>query len=193
LESITVTPATAQIIVGGKQQYTATGTYSDDTTEDITAEVLWASSASSIATIDSFGLATGIAEGTAAITAELSGVISDGVTLAVMPAPAPSQVAHVLIDVSPLSLFRRAWDAIAIIVVVDDNGWPIGPATIEGAWSGVYKKKVSGPLETGTAIFESGWIRKAGTVTFTINKIIGSDGQEYILDPPEPHDSATGP
>jgi len=192
LESIAVTPTFAELTIGRSQQYTATGTYSNDTTEDITTIVSWSSSNSRITSIDADGLATGVSEGTTTIKAELDGIISDGARLAVTSAP--SQVAYViLIDVLPLSFYRRAWDAVVIIVVVDDTGRPIESATIKGTWSGVYKRKVSGPLVDGEARFETRQIRKAGTVTFTITKIIGSDGQEYILNPPDLHSSTTWP
>jgi hypothetical protein len=59
--------------VGATQQFTATGTYSESTTQDITTQVTWSSSSTATATIVSSGLATGVAAGTATITAALSG------------------------------------------------------------------------------------------------------------------------
>ena len=82
LESITVTPETAFIPKGLTEQYTATGTYSDDSTADITSSVTWTSSDTLIAIIDSTGLATGEGEGTTTITAS-SNSISDTATLTV--------------------------------------------------------------------------------------------------------------
>ena len=53
LVSIEVTPADSVIpALGQTQQFTATGTYSDDSTADITALVTWESTDLSIATID---------------------------------------------------------------------------------------------------------------------------------------------
>jgi hypothetical protein len=84
LSSIAVTPASpASLAVGSTQQFTATGTYSDDSTAAITSNVTWASSNTTIATISSAGLATGVAAGNTNITASLSGVTSPAVTLAV--------------------------------------------------------------------------------------------------------------
>jgi hypothetical protein len=71
LNSIAVTPAIATIPKGLTQQYTATGTYSDASTADITSSVTWASSATAVATIDSVGLATGVGDGSTNITAAL--------------------------------------------------------------------------------------------------------------------------
>jgi hypothetical protein len=63
LVSIAVTPAGTSIVVGTSLQYTATGTYSDGTTKNITSIVAWSSSATNIVTITSAGLATGIIGG----------------------------------------------------------------------------------------------------------------------------------
>lgn len=85
LTSIAVTPATpAHLKVGATQQFTATGTYSDSTTADITSTVTWNSGTPATATISAAGLATGVAAGTTAITATLGTVTSPGVTLTVI-------------------------------------------------------------------------------------------------------------
>ncbi len=69
LSSIAVTPANTSITIGNAQQYTATGTYSDGTTKDLTGSVTWSSSHTSVATISTGGLATGIAAGSSVISA----------------------------------------------------------------------------------------------------------------------------
>jgi uncharacterized protein YjdB len=74
LASIAVTPAIASIAAGATQQFTATATYSDASTANITSSVTWTSSSTAAATINGAGLATGVAQGTATITASLSGV-----------------------------------------------------------------------------------------------------------------------
>ncbi len=86
LQSIAVTPASASVIPGGTQQYTATGSYSDASTQNITSSVTWASNNGS-ATINASGLATGISVGSATITAGSGGVTSNNATLTVNPAP----------------------------------------------------------------------------------------------------------
>src|SRR6185369_10064344 len=74
LQSIAVTPANPSLAKGLTQQFTATGTFSDNSTEDLTAQVTWASATPATATIDSSGLATAIALGTSTISATLGGV-----------------------------------------------------------------------------------------------------------------------
>jgi hypothetical protein len=85
LSSIVVTPASPiAVALGATKNFTATGTYSDSTTADLSSEVTWASDAPETATISSIGVATGIAAGTAHITASLSGITSPIVTLTVV-------------------------------------------------------------------------------------------------------------
>ncbi|MEP5765915.1 MAG: Ig-like domain-containing protein [Halieaceae bacterium] len=66
---ILVEPASANILVGGTQQYTALAVYSDNTVQDISQLVSWASSDDSLAWVDSAGLATALAAGKVDITA----------------------------------------------------------------------------------------------------------------------------
>jgi uncharacterized protein YjdB len=69
LISITVTPPVQSLGVGQTEQYTATGTYSNLTTDNVTSSVTWSSSKTATATISPQGLATGVATGAATITA----------------------------------------------------------------------------------------------------------------------------
>lgn len=82
LQSIAVRPASPGINVGEQKQFTATGTYSDNSTKDITASVTWSSSDDTVASIASGGLATGLHGGEATITAA-SGSVNGSATLTV--------------------------------------------------------------------------------------------------------------
>lgn len=85
LASIAISPATVSIIAGATQQFTATGTYGDGSSADVTLTVTWTVANAAFATINSSGLATGVAAGSTTVTAALSGV--DGTAaLAVTPA-----------------------------------------------------------------------------------------------------------
>jgi hypothetical protein len=84
LTSIAVTPANPAIAAGGTQQFTATGTYSDNSTQNLTTQASWSSSKTTVSTINSSGLASGVAGGSAIITATL-GTISGSTTLTVQP------------------------------------------------------------------------------------------------------------
>ena len=85
--SIAVSPDSASIAVGQTKQFTATGTYPDGSNVDVTLVAIWASSDTEIATIDEGGLATGIGNGTAEITAKLSEITSSPAIFTVTPAP----------------------------------------------------------------------------------------------------------
>jgi 6-phosphogluconolactonase (cycloisomerase 2 family) len=95
LTSIAVTPASPSIKVGATQQFMAMGTYSNNSSKDITSQVTWNSGATTVATISAAGLATGVAAGTSSITASLSGITSPPATLTV--------VALTKIDVTPVN------------------------------------------------------------------------------------------
>ncbi len=74
LQSITLTPAAPVLTNGETQQFTATGNFSDGTSQDVTSQATWSSSDSSIATIDDAGLATAVRAGTVTIAAFFNGV-----------------------------------------------------------------------------------------------------------------------
>ena len=78
-----ITPAIVESHGYASQQFVATGTYSDGTTADITAQVTWISSNVTAATIDNTGLLTGVSPGNTNITASLSGIVSPAVSYAV--------------------------------------------------------------------------------------------------------------
>jgi len=83
LVSINITPSTISIASGGiTQQFTAIGTYTDATTQNITSSVTWTSGTATVATINTTGLATSVGMGTSTITAT-SGTISGSTTLIV--------------------------------------------------------------------------------------------------------------
>jgi uncharacterized protein YjdB len=86
LTSIAVTPANPTNRVGTTQQLTATGTYSDGATQNLTSQATWASSSTAVATINSSGLATGVAAGITTISATLGGM-NGTTTLTIQPPP----------------------------------------------------------------------------------------------------------
>jgi hypothetical protein len=87
LVSIAVAPANSSIGLGATQQLSATGTFSDGTTQDLTSSVNWASTSPTVAAITSPGLALAKNFGTAVISASSASISGSG-TLVVMPAAA---------------------------------------------------------------------------------------------------------
>jgi uncharacterized protein YjdB len=86
LVSLAITPGAVTASAGGTQQFTATGTFSDGTSQDITLNSHWSSSSASVATIANApsvaGLAHCFAAGSSAIGAN-SGGITRSATLTV--------------------------------------------------------------------------------------------------------------
>ena len=85
LTSIAVTPSPASVALGLSRQFNATGTYSDGSTQNLTASASWSSSLTGVATINGTGLATSVAQGGTTVTAT-SGTVSGTATLTVTPA-----------------------------------------------------------------------------------------------------------
>ena len=83
--SIAVSPGNPELPVGVPGHFTATGTFADSSTADITGLVTWASATPSVATISGTGVATALVPGTSAITASLTGLTSPADTLTAIP------------------------------------------------------------------------------------------------------------
>ncbi len=81
ITSIQITPANVSVPKGTTGTYKATAYYTDNTSHDVTSQVIWNSVDETIATIESLGTNAGYAEalnqGTTTITASLSGVTSN--------------------------------------------------------------------------------------------------------------------
>jgi phospholipase C len=91
LTSIAVTPADPSVTVGASQQFTATGTFSDGHTSNVTQSVTWSSANNTVATVSSAagtqGLASTLAVGTTTIRA-VANKIKGTTVLTVTPAQA---------------------------------------------------------------------------------------------------------
>jgi hypothetical protein len=108
LQTIAVTPGLPNVSVGGTQQFTATGTYTDSTQQDITASVTWNSDHANVAVIcdinsscSNKGQAQALAQGSANVTAVNGAVVSPTATLTVNTNSATLQS----ITIAPLHSF----------------------------------------------------------------------------------------
>ena len=84
LASVAVTPANASIAAGERQQFTATGTYSDGSVQNLTNAATWTSSGPAIASVSPSGAAVALAVGTATISAT-AGSFTGTASLTVTP------------------------------------------------------------------------------------------------------------
>jgi uncharacterized membrane protein len=71
LVSLALSPANASISAGAQQQFMAMGTYADGSQRDLSNSVVWTSATSSVATVNSGGLASGVATGSTTVGASL--------------------------------------------------------------------------------------------------------------------------
>ena len=158
IASISVTPVGLTLGIGINQQYTATATYSDGSTQDLVSGVTWSSSSTSVATINSSGLANTLAAGTTTITAT-AGSLSDTSTLTIVPAHLTS------IDVSPAtpSIAVGTTQQFTAVGNFDDGSTQLLPSV---TWS-------SSPIGIST-IDAFGLATAVGTGTTTISATSGS-------------------
>jgi phospholipase C len=98
LSSITITPANASLLVGSRQQFTATGNFSDNTQQNLTDVSVWSSSNQNVATITTVGLVSAVAAGATTVNATFNSV--NGFTSLTVINPPPALVS---ISVSPSS------------------------------------------------------------------------------------------
>jgi YD repeat-containing protein len=73
LSFLTTAPSPASVAIGLTQQFSATGSYTDGTVQNLTSSVTWSSSNTTVVTINSSGLATPLALGSSTICAVLPG------------------------------------------------------------------------------------------------------------------------
>jgi hypothetical protein len=92
LTSIAVSPSSVTLNVGAQQTFTATGSYQDGTTSDVTSLVVWSSSNTNVLTIVASGAgagtATAVAVGAVTVTAAENG-INGTATVTVTKGPPP--------------------------------------------------------------------------------------------------------
>ncbi len=163
LTSIAITPNPASVAVGATVQFTATGTYSDASTADITTLVAWSSAPTSTATIGaSTGLATGVANGTAQIFAQLGSIAAPSVTLTVGTGGTPVAIAVKIVQANPTIAVGNVEDFAAKFLLSD--GTLVDP-TAAVTWT-------SGTTATATIISSTNNIGiasglAAGTSTIT--------------------------
>jgi len=150
--SVSVSPASATVLVGQTVQLTATP--KDANGNPLSGRVVtWATSAASVTTVSAGGLVTGVAAGTATITATSEG---NGGTSAIMVTTVP--VASV--TVSPASASLLVGQTVQLTATPKDaNGNPLSGRVVTWTTSAASVTTVSaGGLVTGVA---------AGTATIT--------------------------
>lgn len=144
LTSIIVKPSSSVIAVGGQQQFTATGKYSNGSSQDLTNSVAWNSSSSGVSSIEtsgqaSPGLATSNTSGTVTISAATTGVSGSASLQALGTVPPPgATLTSITIEPGSVSIGAAALEQFAAIGtfsngeqvdITDSAMWTISDST----------------------------------------------------------------
>lgn len=165
LVSIAVTPNSGPLNLGYSRQLTATGTYTDHSTQDLTSVATWSSSVSSVASISNApgtrGLAQSLATGTTLIRASYSGVTSNDLSLTVS---APEVVSIVVTPANP-SIASGTTQQLTGSFLYSDNSTTDETANLTWSTSNpaVATVRNTAPVGRVTAV-------TPGTVTITASK-----------------------
>lgn len=183
LTSITVRPANVTVPLGDKEQFTATGLYSDGSKQDLTQTVSWSSSQSAIAGIAASGLAASKEIGKTQIEAR-SGSVTGSTTLTV------SQAALVSLSVSPTNPTVPKGETQQLTATGTFSDGSTRNITNSVAWStspaGLVRVS-SGGLATAQAIGTATLIATSGSITARDMLTVSPAGLVSIaVSPPNP-------
>jgi uncharacterized protein YjdB len=165
ITSIAVTPNPASIAVGATQQLTATATYSDSSTANISTAVTWTSSAASVATVNSSGMASAVATGSATITATLTGV-SGSTALTVTAAPVT--ISSIAVTPATQSITAGATQQFTATATYSDG--TTGNVTSTAAWT----SSASSTATINTAGLATAVAAGSTTITASLNGVSGT-------------------
>ncbi len=152
LAAINVGPAAPppQIAAGGSVQLTATGTYSDQSTKDVTSSVSWASANASVATVTAGGLVTCVSTASTAQQVVISAVGSTATGTVPVTCLAPTLTSVV---VAPASPTLAAGGSVQLTATANFSFGPAQNVTASATWttSNASVATVSGGLVTCVA------------------------------------------
>src|SRR6266516_1475390 len=166
--SVSVSPTAATILVGGTQQLTATPLDADGNPLS-GRTVTWVSSNTAVATVSASGLVTGVAPGSATITATSEGK-SGTATITVNPPPVAT------VTVSPASASIRVGSTVQLTATLKDaNGNVLTGRTVTWTSSNTKAATVNASglvtaLATGSATITATSEGKSGTSIIKVRK-----------------------
>jgi hypothetical protein len=166
LVSIQVKPANTFIPPGGTVQYHATGSYSDNSTQDISSSVNWQNPSPdpSIATITNFGLATGQGQGKTTVTATLGG--KAGTTSLLVTSSSLTRI-----DISPTNPKLAEKTAAQLTATGTFSDGSTQDLTTSVNWSSSNKSIATIGAQTGII---SGLAPGSSTITATFGSVTGT-------------------
>jgi hypothetical protein len=161
LSSIAVAAAKTSITNGGTDQFTATGTYSDNSTADLTSSVTWSSSSTAIATVSSAGLVTAVAPGVTNITASSGSLMSPTVSLKVTSSLSISSISDTApIPLTPVQISTSGLDVNSAVTIQlsDGAGYSVTEPAIRVASDGTVTAAVPLYAAKGTQTIGPGTV-----------------------------------
>lgn len=183
LVSIEVSPARATIVAGLSQAYTATGTWTDHSTQDVTTQVTWGSSAQAVASISngagSKGVLSALSAGTSTVAASLSGIT--GSTLVTV---SPALLQSLSISPPALSVTRGTVTNLHVMGTYTDGSsidlttvvtWSTSDAAVMTVSNANGSEGVANASGVGQALItaRSGTVSSAMTATVTPALLVG--------------------
>ena len=163
LTSIQISAASTTVPQGTTEPLTVTGTYSDNSTANLTSKVTWTSSATNIATVNAGGEVTGVSLGPVTITATKDS-LSNSVSLTV------GRAVLSRIDITPSGPSLPANTAIQLVALGTFTDGTTREVNDLVTWSGSDDTKVSVSSNGVATSLSSG----TATVTATAGAISGS-------------------
>src|SRR4029077_4721782 len=157
-------------------QFTATATYSDTSTLDVTNQVTFASSTTAVATVTTGGLATAVSTGTTTISATLGSVVgSTGLTVAAGP-----------LTITTASLPAGAVGVAYSATLAASGGAPAAQRAASGGTPPDTWAIATGALPSGLALNAnsgviSGSPTATGTSSFTVRVTAGAQNTTKAL------------
>jgi uncharacterized protein YjdB len=175
---LAITPASSTVVIGATSQLTVMATFSDQTTQDVTTSATWATSAAPQATVDGKGLVTGVATGTAMISAMFEGA-SDSTAIKVNATGPQILVAIVVTPANPSVVVGHTLQMTATAMfadgttqdVTDTSIWMSAPNTTAsvGAVTGLVDALTPGTttISATISVAEGEIVEGSTTVTVT--------------------------
>ncbi|MCP4867348.1 MAG: hypothetical protein GY898_01350 [Proteobacteria bacterium] len=182
LVALAVIPGDVEAVVGDSIQLRAEGTWSDETTSDLTTAVEWITADPEEATVDDGGRVTVIAEGQATVTATLE-LLASSALLTIGPAvleqlvPAPLSFELAGGEQGEITITARYGDE-SLADVTDQVTWSSSDASVVTAEGGVVTAGSEGTAELTASLDE---VTAVVPVTVTPVELL-----EVVVAPAEP-------
>lgn len=167
LTSITVAPVNPTIAKGTTVQLSATGHFSDSSTENLTNEASWTSDNESIAQVSEQGLVTGLGVGGAGITASFNGV--DGSTTVTVTSATLSSI-----TIAPVNPSIAKGTAVQLIATGHFSDATTEDLTIEVSWTSADNSVAQVSDATATKGLVTGVAVGSASITATLSGVQGS-------------------